>query len=231
MNREEGGHWPAARRLRSRDDAAGAGHKHLCCRWRLPLHPWWNEKGSGNRVRRNGAGGRFQRHRCATSQSPLQLSAKGARGWTPNANVFSERPRPRAWAGTPDSMDRPAIGAVSVLTSAVGRQAMARWPSMLVADACLPDGSNLSPPFRSTGQIDPRRRARHLQPPSPRRLPRGRDATRGKQRVQIEGRGVASFDAARLVFAWRGPYRCRALAFRTESGARGGSPRWFPPTA
>ena len=181
MNREEGGHWPAARRLRSRDDAAGAGRKHLCCRWRLLLRPWWNEKGSGDRVRRNGAGGRFQRQRCATSQSPLQLFCKRrARMGAERERLLraTERPRPRA---------------VSVSASAVGRQGMARM-RIHVGGWCLVGRIfrlRFDPPVRSDRL---RRRARHLQPPSPRRLPprTRRDARKATRSIRRPGWPVST---------------------------------------
>ena len=145
--------------------------------------------------------GRFQRHPCA-GHKPIAAATFLQKA---RADGCRTRTSPESLPGPPDSIDRPGsqpsvIGAVSVSASAVGRQGMAR-----AAHPCwwlVPGGSNsnLSPPFRSTGQIDPlRRRARHLQPPSPRRLPRGRDATRGKQRVHSKARGGHFRGAARVI--------------------------------
>lgn len=245
--------------MRSRHDAAGAGHKHLCCRWRLLLRPWWNEKGSGNRVRRNG--GRWTFPATAVRHKPIAAATFCKRRARMGCRTRTSPPRPRE-PGPPDAIDRPAIGAVSVSASAVGRQGMARL-RIHAGGWCLVPGG-----FESFASVSIHRSDR-LPPPcsssattvaatSPPRTRRdARKATRSVQRPwwPTSRRGSCSLISTYSYMAEKKglPYRCLALPFcasigrarecvvgsrlgfetwpRTKSGAREGSPFGsFPPT-
>lgn len=252
MNREEGGRWPGAcdrdmTRPGPATSISAAGGAFFFARGGM-------KRAQVTGFGETGAGGRFQRQRCATSQSPLQLSAKGARGWDAERERLL---RDRESLGHPmRSTGQPSVPC----PSPPRRLADRGWPacaSMLVAggfesfaSVSIHRSDRLPPPCSSSATT-----VAATSPPRTRRD--ARKATRSVQRPwwPTSRRGSCSLISTYSYMAEKKglPYRCLALPFcasigrarecvvgsrlgfetwpRTKSGAREGSPFGsFPPT-